>query len=315
MLSTDGGRTLRESNVGFANRNFTVLTAARGALYAGSAFEPGSGGVYRTDNLGLRWQRTGGEPAGQEIRIMAAAPDQPGTLFAAGYHGLLKSKDAGKTWTESASPPATTNINSLLALPHETLLAATDHGLFRSSDGGDWVAAATGGAGAVSSLELSGDHTVAALGAHGAFASEDAGVTWTACGEPSASTVWYGLAFDQGAAHAALAATSGGLFRSADGCRTWIKVGGGLAADTVSVVLFHPTRAGEAFAAQDGRVFRSTDGGQNWLPLDDGSDERLWPSALLVLPEAPDRVFALFPRRGVLLRTLEGKAVEVVQFR
>jgi photosystem II stability/assembly factor-like uncharacterized protein len=105
------------------------------------------------------------------------------------------------------------------------------------------------------------------------------------------------------------------LFRSTDGCRTWIKVGGGLAADTVSVVLFHPTRAGEAFAAQDGKVFRSTDGGQNWMSLDDGSDERFWPSALLVLPEAPDRVFALFPRRGVLLRTLEGKAVEVAQFR
>jgi photosystem II stability/assembly factor-like uncharacterized protein len=314
MLSTDGGRTLRESNFGFTNRNFTVLTGARGALYAGSAFEPGSGGVYRTDNFGLRWQRTGGEPAGQEIRIMAAAPDQPGTLFAAGYHGLLKSKDGGKTWTENASPPAA-RLTSLLVLPHETLLAATDRGLFRSSAGGGWVAAATGAAGAVSSLELSGEHTVAALGAQGAFASEDAGVTWTACGEPSASTVWYGLAFDQGGAHTALAATSAGLFRSTDGCRTWIKVGGGLAADTVSVVLFHPTRAGEAFAAQDGKVFRSTDGGQNWLPLDDGSDERFWPSALLVLPEAPDRVFALFPRRGVLLRTLEGKAVEVAQFR
>ena len=51
-------------------------------------------------------------------------------------------------------------------------------------------------AGGISSLELSGDHMVAALGAHGAFASADAGVTWKACGEPAPSTIWYGLAFD-----------------------------------------------------------------------------------------------------------------------
>jgi len=314
MLSTDGGRTLRESNFGFTNRNFTALTGARGVLYLNSVFE-GSGGVYRTENFGLRWQRAGAEPAGQEIRLMTAAPDQAGTLFAAGYHDLLQSKDYGKTWTAKASPPAASRLNALLALPHDTLLAGTDQGLFRSEDGGAWVAAATGAASAVSVLELSGEHTIAALGALGAFASADAGVTWKACGDPSPSTVWYGLAFDKDSEDTALAATSAGLFRSTDDCRTWTRAGGGLSADTVSVVLFHPTRAGEAFASQDGRVFRSTDGGRNWLPIDDGSDERFWPSALLVLPEAPDRVFALFPRRGVLLKALEGNAVEVAQFR
>jgi photosystem II stability/assembly factor-like uncharacterized protein len=100
MLSTDGGRTLRQSNVGFTNRSFTVLTGAHGVLYASSVFEPGTGGIYRTANFGLRWERTGGEP---EIRLMTAAPDQPGTLYGAGYHGVLKSKDGGKTWTQKAS--------------------------------------------------------------------------------------------------------------------------------------------------------------------------------------------------------------------
>lgn len=314
MLSTDGGRTLRESNFGFTNRNFTVLTGAGGVLYLNSAFE-GSGGVYRTENFGLRWQRAGGEPAGQQIRLMAAAPDQPGTLFAAGYHGLLKSKDYGKTWADIATPTAGGQLTALLALPHDTLLAATDRGLFRSKNGGAWESGAAGAVGTISLLELSSDHTVAALSAQGAFASADGGVAWRACGEPTSATVWYGLVFAAGATHTALAATSAGLFRSTDDCRTWTKAGGGLAADTVSLVLFHPTRAAEAFASQDGRVYRSTDGGQTWLPLDDGSDDRLWPSGLLVLPDAPDRVFALFPRRGVLLKALDGKAVEVAQFR
>lgn len=246
---------------------------------------------------------------------MSVAPDQAGTLYAAGYHGLLKSKDYGKTWTEKASPPASGRFTALLALPHDTLLAGTDHGLFRSSGGSAWESTATGAEG-ISSLELSGDHTVAALSVQGAFASADGGATWKRCGEPSPSTVWYGLAFDsaallsQGKTPTALAATSAGLFRSTDDCGSWARAGEGFPADTVGVVLFHPTRAGEAFAAQDGRVFRSTDGGRNWLPLNDDNEGGVWPSALLVLPEAPDRVFALFPRRGVLSKT-----IEVVQFR
>jgi photosystem II stability/assembly factor-like uncharacterized protein len=117
--------------------------------------------------------------------------------------------------------------------------------------------------------------------------------------------VWYGLAFDAGTSNTALAATSAGLFRSTDGCAAWSGVASGLPAATVSVVLFHPTRSGEAFASQDGRVFHSTNGGVNWLPVDEGGDGRVWPLALLVLPEAPNRVFALFPRRGVSSKVVE----------
>ena len=299
MVSTDDGRTLHESNFGFTNRNFTVLTGARGMLYASSMFEAGSGGIYKTDNLGLRWQK-GGTPAGQEVRLLTASPDLAGTLFAAGYHGLLKSKDGGKIWTETTAPPAG-HLNSLLALPHDELLAATDQGVFRSRGGATWESAGVGAAGAVTSLELSGTHTIGVLAAHGAFVSSDTGATWKACGEPTPGAVWYGLAFEAGApgsaaAGTALAATSAGLFRSTDKCASWTPVTAGLQAATVSVVLFHPTKPGEAFATQDGRIFESMDGGQRWQPMD---EERTWPSALLVLPDSPSRLFALLPRRGV----------------
>ncbi len=167
--------------------------------------------------------------------------------------------------------------------------------------------------GRINSLELSGDHTVAALGPHGALVSTDAGVTWKACGEPAPSTVWYGLAFDNSRTEGmtALAATSTGLFRSIDGCHSWVKViglQGAADSDTVSIVLFHPTHAGEAFAAQGGKVFRSIDQGQHWSLVDDEGRGYSWPSSLFILPEAPDRIFALFPRRGVLSNSLESYA-------
>jgi photosystem II stability/assembly factor-like uncharacterized protein len=301
MISTDGGRTLHESNFGFTNRNFTVLTGARGVLYANSMFESGSGGIYWTDNFGLRWQR-GGAPLGQEVRLLAAAPDTPGVVFAAGYHGLLKSKDGGKIWTEIVAP-AGGRLNALLALPREILLAATEQGVFRNKGGAGWERAATG-AGSVVSLQLSGTQTVSALSPRGALASTDGGATWKTCGEPAPSTVWYGLSFDAPATHAALAATSAGLFRSTDDCISWTKASGGLKADTVSLVLFHPSRKGQAFASQDGSIFESTDGGQHWSPMDDQNEGSSWPSALLVLPEAPGRLFALLPRRGVASQRL-----------
>ncbi len=307
MVSTDGGKTVREINTGFTNRNFTVLTGAQDTLYASSVFEPGSGGVYRTDNLGLRWQRSAGELAGPEIRLMTAVPDRPGALVAVGYHGLLQSNDGGKTWTERASPPESGGrIAALQALAHNVLLAGTDRGLFRSAYGGNWEPAATGLAGAVNSIERSGGPAVAALGARGALVSTDAGATWKACGEPAPSAIWYGLASDTQpeGTPVALAATSVGLFRSTDGCQSWVKATE-LPADTVSIVLFHPTRAGEAFAAQGGRVFLSIDRGQHWSAIDDEGRGLSWPSSLFILPGAPERLFALFPRRGVLSNTIE----------
>lgn len=312
LVSTDGGKTLRETNFGFTNRNFTVLTGAGGIVYANSVYEPGSGGVYRTDDLGLRWSHAGEEPAGQEILSMSAVPDQPATLFAAGYHGVLKSVDGGKNWVAQKEPPDAAGagrITSLVALNATTLLIATDHGVFRDTDTA-WQPVTPSGLYRVQSLQRSGKSIVAALAGQKAFVSADGGLEWKECGSPSPSAAWDGLAFDgasgSGLSGAALAATSEGMFRSIDACSTWTPVNQGLQAETVSVVLFHPTRAGEAFASQGGRVFSSGDAGLHWFPLNDEGRGASWPSALLVLPAAPERLFALFPRRGIFSNTVEG---------
>jgi hypothetical protein len=102
------------------------------------------------------------------------------------------------------------------------------------------------------------------------------------------------------------------MFRSTDDCKSWARIAGGLQAATVSLVLFHPTRAGEAFASQDGLIFQSLDGGQHWAPVDEQNEGGSWPSALLVLPEAPSRLFALLPRRGVASIRLESEGSRAV---
>ncbi len=307
MVSTDDGLTLRESNFGFTNRNFTTLTGAGEQLYSSSVYEPVSGGVYRTGNLGLRWTHAG-EPRPDQLLTMAAAPDNPARLFAAGYRGLLKSTDGGQAWASAPSPPGN-RIMGLAALRGGMVLSATEQGLFRNSGDGTWTQT---GSLQANTLSVSGGLPFA-LTSNGAFISKDMGSSWTQCGNPQEGATWYGLAFDTGAfpgsnvGSTAIAATSAGAFRSTDGCISWSAVREGLRAETTSLALFHPVRHGEAYVSQGGRVFRSLDGGQRWTPLDDEAAAISGPSSLFVLPSAPDRLFALFPRRGVFSTTIVTK--------
>jgi len=306
MVSTDGGVTLRETNYGFTNRNFTTLTGAGMNLYSSSVYEPVSGGVYRSDNLGMRWVHAGEAPADQ-ILLMAAAPGNPRVLFGAGYRGLLESQDAGKTWTAYRNSPPGTRITAILPESATALFVGTDQGLFHSSGGSAWNLV---WASRVDAISRSGEKVVVALTATGAMRSSDAGATWKKCSDPQPGATWYGLAFDSKNPDLALAATATGLFRSADGCGSWLPVRNGLAAETATIVLFHPKRRGEAYVAQGGKVYRSTDGGASWQPLNDGANGNSGPSSLFVLPEVPDRLFALFPRRGVFSTPISSGASE-----
>jgi photosystem II stability/assembly factor-like uncharacterized protein len=305
LVSTDAGRSLHESNFGFVNRNFSAVAGAKEVLYANIVYEPGTGGVYRTANMGLRWDHSS-SPAADQILLLSAVPDQPGMLFAAGYRGLLKSVDGGKTWTtlkNAAARDPTPRITSLLALAPGVLMVATENGVFRVSVGLTAATAQTTWKSVLSGpstiLQRSGTGPVGAFSAHAASVSRDEGLSWKPCGTTAASAIWYGIAFSAYKTSVALAATSEGLFRSVDGCASWDKVTEDLRAETIGALIFHPTKTDLAFVAQGGRIFRSNDGGFHWEPLDDEERGGWWPSAFLVLPGAPERLFGLFPRRGI----------------
>ena len=305
MVSTDEGNTLHESNTGFTNRNFTTLTGSGLELYSSSVYEANAGGAYRTANFAARWERAGA-PAGDELVRMATAPDDPKLLYAAGYHGLFESRDGGQHWT-TRKTPSDSPVVALMALRGGELLAGTASGMFRASETGAWSSVTSA---PIQSIQKSSDTMLAALTASGGLVSTDAGTTWTPCGDAGPKDSWNGLAFDIAGSSShpvALAATATGLYRSTDGCKSFSQVHTGLDNATVSLVLFHPTRAGEAFISQGGRIFVSNDGGQRWQPIDDETDHSLGgnagafggPASLVVLPAAPDTLFALFPRRGV----------------
>ncbi len=302
LLSTDGGTTIRDINNGFTNRNFTTLAGAGGVLYSSSVYEPVSGGLYRSDNMAFRWSRAGALEHDQ-ILLTAVAPDAAKTVYAAGYRNLFESRDGGTIWAAKPLPATATRISALLPLPEGITLLGTDAGLFRRQNDSTWVQTAPGN---IQKLESSGRNLVTAIVPGAALASRDGGVTWRTCGAPGGSTIWYALDFDPGNDAIALAATPAGLYRSVDGCTTWTEVRSGLAAQTVTLVLFHPTRPGMVFASQGGQVFESADAGLRWVPLEEEAHGGSGPLSLFIFPAVPDRLFALFPRRGVYSISLGG---------
>jgi photosystem II stability/assembly factor-like uncharacterized protein len=304
LVSRDSGNSLVQFNAGFANRNFAAVAGSGGILYASTVYEPGSGGIFRTSDRGARWARMASPGDNENIILLAATPDDPDNLFAAGRGGLYRSTDGAKTWSRLPLPQGAQTVTALLPLSRDSALAGTTAGLFRL-ESGSWAAVSFPGRHPVELLQNSGKGLVAAISSGSAFRSQDGGSSWTACGQPAAGTVWYGLTLDSGAEGAALAATSQGLFRSTDQCATWDLVRNGLDQATVSAVVSPQGRSGEALAAQFGRVFITTNGGLSWRPIDDAGRNGGYPSSLLLLPAAPRRVYALFPRRGVLSVSIE----------
>lgn len=308
LLSSDGGETVHPVNQGFSNRSLATLTSAGSVLYATSVYEPGDGGLFRSQDFGATWSHIATEHGAGNILLLAAKPANPNVVFAASREAFFGSKDGGKTWIRELSPPGK-SPSALIAADDGSLLAGTSLGLFRKIGASAWMAvkfAPT--AHRVQMMESSGHGRLTMVADSHAYVSEDSGRGWRGCGEVPVGTEWYELSInEQGSV---LAATSHGLLRSTDHCSTWKLVREGLEAGTVSAVLFHPTRAEEAYTSQDGKILRSVDGGEHWKPLDDRGRDGLYPAALLISPARPDRLVAMFPRRGIEIQTIAVEGTE-----
>jgi photosystem II stability/assembly factor-like uncharacterized protein len=326
LSSLDNGETVQASNRGFSNRNFTSFDGRDGTLYASSVYER-SGGLFRSDDLGVSWQRITPAtlPSDENILVTAVAPRDSRTVYVATAHGIQKSGDRGLTWKALRIPVLAERITDLTVLGGSSLevrpilLAGTSAGLFRSeNDGATWTKAVylrSGRSGPLPSLvgpqvrllQRSGDTAVGVVTATGAFVSTDHGTSWTACPVPAPSAHWYGIALNPGQPGSVWAATSHGLFHSSDRCLSWEVVRNGLSAgDSVTLIYAHPIHSNEMFAAQNGQIFRSTNSGFHWQKMEEADSDGSYASRLLIVPSAPNRLFALLARRGILVHAIGG---------
>jgi photosystem II stability/assembly factor-like uncharacterized protein len=305
LKSTDGGKTIRESNRGFSNRNWVAFAAAGTRLYAISTYHS-QGGIFRSDDRGANWILISGPEAtsGEDIRLLAVDADAPDSIYAATRGRVWRSKDGGKVWSAFGSGFGSESVLALgiAQTTPRRILAVTAGALFRSTEGGGWEKRPLPAGTQVASAHISGN-TIALAGPNGLALTVDAGQTWSTCAPPRPQLTWYDLMVQ--APDRLLAATSSGLFRSAEGCGGWSLIRDGIEPSTVFKIGTHPLRS-DLFAVQHGSVLRSTDEGKKWSPLAGPSHDESTPIRMLVLHDHPESLYGLFSRRGVAEWSLSG---------
>jgi photosystem II stability/assembly factor-like uncharacterized protein len=226
----------------------------------------GEGGLFRSDDFGLTWERLGVLGSVQCILLSRYFDIEP-TMFVGTREGLLKSEDAGKTFrpTGLRGTPVTR-----LDWPGPALLAATGRGVLVSIDSGATFGPAGEGLpeGEVRAIALSTFYPIdpvlfAGVGSHGVFRSGDGARTWKEAGLPNHAVTdlaWMGPFL--------YACTDRGLYITQDMGVTWRQLTDGLADATPARIFFPaaPDSSAEAFVATDRGIFRTPDGGRHWLP-------------------------------------------------
>ncbi|MDE2955570.1 MAG: T9SS type A sorting domain-containing protein [Bacteroidota bacterium] len=162
-------------------------------IWAGSV----SGGLWKSVDGGERWLPQTDDLPNLAVSSLAMAESNPDIIYmgtgegmagAGGVagDGIFKSYDRGKTWTHLSFTSGTDEfkyVNRLAVDPEDpdVVVAATDHGILRSADGGEYWELVYSGYAAVQDLQAQpGNFATQIAGEHGMgmLVSTDAGVTW-----------------------------------------------------------------------------------------------------------------------------------------
>lgn len=137
-------------------------------------------GIALFDRDARTWQRASIDCEAHTITAFAASPTfaEDRTLLAASLTaGILKSTDGGISWTESSFGLQTVEMLALL-WDHDALIAASDHGLYRSPNQGRAWKPIYDGEPVIALSRLADGTIAAALESGGLIFSVDHGSTW-----------------------------------------------------------------------------------------------------------------------------------------
>ena len=263
-----------------------VIAVAADAGRPGRIYAGGSGGVFLSDDGGVRWRRV--EESSLRSRCRALAVLASGRVFAACAQGVFRSDTAGTGWERLAGEsPADANG---FAVGGEAVWAATSAGVFASVDGGASWTRGTVRDRPFSAVAFDADRDlVYASSLERVFRSRDRGATWIP-GAPAGATI-RGLAVvtgEGGANPVLLAATDGaGVRSSSDGGETWSSTP--LRDAIVQSIASDPASPSALAAAGPAGIYRSTNGGRAWRLVRTGGVSSV-ASVLRLQPVAPAAV-------------------------
>jgi len=232
-------------------------------------------GLYVSTDDGESWIR---KPFHKlDINIYSAAIS--GDTIYMGIEGdVFHSFDGGESWSNGRDVSKKSDLEAILPLglvllDNQVLIARTDRGVYRSTNGGvNWTVIGNIDRVFVRDLEKIGENLFV-TNIYGLYMSSDKGATWTKTGSSTlANYDPYKIAMESSSQTLFLSClTEGGFLRSTDFGQTWAKVEGfptgsvpgylGIVNNTISCVMIkNHSVVG---------LFQSTDAGKNWSKTTD----------------------------------------------
>ena len=285
VVSDDGGETWTPLGSGLTPASVRRLFSTPAGWYAAVA----SGGLMRLDMKNDRWVREG-------LVIEHAA------ATASALHSLVA----------RATPATTTMLSAVvsdLTFSDAAWFAATDEGLFKSSDAGkSWSRLSFSSLPLpVDSVRVSADGAeIRIVSSHGMVFSDDAGRSWQWHDLPLES---YGALRLEIADEATLLATSpSGLYISRDDGATWSRAQSGLPASAINDLLVRPEFW--VVSSEKAGLYISRDRGANWSSIESPSTsahDNYFP--VIVAAFATDSLYAASATESLFLVELTRSSV------
>lgn len=319
FASTDGGDSFSPAAAPLSAHTVRCLAAPRSEkIYAGMETD----GLFASGDGGLSWQLSTNGLRGISIGAFAASPEIPCRLYAAPSAGendfLSRTAQEGAAWElREAGLPAPTSIHDLWLAPAPgSIFAATDSGVFTSTDAGlSWQPRNSGLSQTVSRIEGTPlDENLLYAVSSGLFKSTDLGLSWVPadsgivgiplCVLPSPTdtdTLYAGTK--------PVGQEGGGVYKSTDAGASWFAASSGIPAlASVYSLDAHATSPGTIFAATESGIFRSSNGGETWFLRNVGVPLNFVPSDILIDASNPGRVLASSVTHGVYMSTNSGES-------
>jgi photosystem II stability/assembly factor-like uncharacterized protein len=234
-LSPVAWQWLGPGNIGGRIRGIVIDPGDPSRMWAASV----GGGVWHTQDGGASWATVDDFLGNLACACIAMDPANPLAIYAGtgeGFwngdalpgNGIFATSD-GVTWAvlPATKTPEFTYVNRIAVAASRVVLAATNSGLFRSTDAGaNWTQVLGGLIADVkfdprnNGRAVAGENSDGGQGGGGVWFTTDGGLTWTAARH---ATGWAGrveLAYaakDPGIVYASVEMTSGAIWRSDDG--------------------------------------------------------------------------------------------------
>jgi photosystem II stability/assembly factor-like uncharacterized protein len=276
--SADGGKTWESFRVPEQDAYaFAIDPKNPKIIYAGGRGREHH--VRRSSDGGKTWKPASEGLPESSIDLLAIPRELPSTIYAViGFGQLFKSEDSGKSWTElDVGLSGTDKLFSLDLDPHDaqTILAGTENGLRRSTDGGESWSTVGGGLGnwyckGVAFHPKSKDTVYAGTTGTGFFKSTDGGESF------APSNTGFGAGWVEkiyappNGTGPVFAQLSVGLFRM-DSPGVWKELQSPFdPGDTVNIdgVLFDRQSPKRVYAHDGGKWWRSEDAGKSWQEIE-----------------------------------------------